>query len=72
MKKPRHTGLLLWLSAGFWLLTIAPAHAYIDPGSGSLIFQVVVGGTMAVGLGLKIFWRRITSFFSRRRSSDEQ
>lgn len=60
------------LTTGFWLLTIAPAHAYIDPGTGSLIFQIVVGGTMAVGLAVKVFWRRITSLFSRRRSTDEQ
>lgn len=47
------------------LLVIPPASAYIDPGSGSLIFQVVVGAAMAVSLGVKVFWRRITTFFAR-------
>lgn len=61
---------VLWaafLMAGFSLLFIAPANAYIDPGSGSIIFQAVVGGAMAIGLGVKIFWRRIVSFFARKR-----
>ncbi|HVM19370.1 MAG TPA: hypothetical protein VM307_05375 [Egibacteraceae bacterium] len=55
-----------YLTLGFMTLTIAPAAAYIDPGSGSLIFQVVVGAAMAVSLAVKVFWRRITGFFSRR------
>jgi hypothetical protein len=39
---------------------------YIDPGSGSLIFQAVIGGLMAAGVGLAAFWSRISSFFSRK------
>lgn len=64
------TVLFLLLITGFWLLTIAPAHAYIDPGSGSLIFQAIIGGAMAVGLAVKVFWRRLSSLFSRRKSSE--
>jgi hypothetical protein len=64
--------LFVSLVAGFWLLSIAPAHAYLDPGSGSLIFQIIVGGAMAIGLAVKVFWRRITSLFTRRRSTDER
>lgn len=57
-----------YLAACFSLLAIGPAHAYIDPGSGSIIFQAIVGGAMAIGLTVKVFWRRITAFFSRKRS----
>ena len=39
---------------------------YIDPGAGSLIFQAVIGGLMAAGVGLAAFWGRISSFFSRK------
>jgi hypothetical protein len=39
---------------------------YIDPGSGSLIFQAVIGGLMAAGVGIATFWSRITGFFSRK------
>lgn len=35
------------------------AHAYVDPGVGSYILQVVIGTIAAAGFGVKIFWRRI-------------
>jgi hypothetical protein len=43
-----------------------PVLAYVDPASGSLIFQALIGGAMAVGLTAKIYWRRIRRFFTRR------
>lgn len=49
------------------LLVISPAAAYIDPGSGSLIFQAVVGGIMAAGLAIGVFWQRVVSFFRRKK-----
>ncbi len=33
--------------------------AYLDPGSGSMLLQAIVGGTAAAGVTLKIFWRRL-------------
>ena len=58
--------VVAYLAVCLSLITAAPAAAYIDPGSGSLIFQAVIGGIMAVGVGLATFWRRIMNFFSRR------
>ena len=55
----------LFLAMGLSLVVVAPAAAYLDPGSGSLIFQVVVGASMAIALSAKVFWRRITAFFRR-------
>ena len=40
------------------------ALAYIDPGVGSMIFQVLIAGVVASGFVIKIFWARIRSFFS--------
>lgn len=39
---------------------------YIDPGSGSIIFQAVVGGIMAAGLAMRTYGRRMRSLFRRR------
>jgi O-antigen/teichoic acid export membrane protein len=39
------------------------AHAYIDPGTGSLILQALVGAFFACALSIKIFWRRIKARF---------
>jgi hypothetical protein len=45
--------------------------AYLDPGSGSLILQVLAGGVAAVAVSAKVFWRRLLSFLRIRRD-DEQ
>jgi hypothetical protein len=42
---------------------------YIDPGSGSLILQVLAGGALAAAMFVKTYWLRIKSFFKK---SDDQ
>lgn len=54
----------------FGMVAIPSAHAYIDPGSGSFIFQVLIGGLLAGAVAVKHFWRRIVSFFTRRSSRE--
>lgn len=41
-----------------------PAYAYLDPGSGSFILQMIVAGIMGSLFMLKIYWKRVKSFFS--------
>ena len=55
----------------FGVVAAPSAHAYIDPGSGSFIFQVLIGGLLAGAVAVKHFWKRITSFFSRRSSREQ-
>jgi hypothetical protein len=52
----------------FGVVAVPNANAYIDPGSGSFIFQVLIGGLLAGAVAVKHFWRRIVSFFTRRGS----
>jgi hypothetical protein len=44
-------------------------QAYVDPGSGSVLLQVLIAGLLAVGFTIKTFWgnlkRRVTGLFSR-------
>lgn len=56
---------VLFLAAAFFLGGAPPAHAYLDPGSGSLIFQVVIGGIAAFFFAIKTYWLKIKSFFDR-------
>ncbi len=39
--------------------------AYLDPGSGSIIVQVLIAGLMAVAVFIKIFWKKIKALFTR-------
>jgi len=43
---------------------------YIDPGSGSIIFQAILGALIGVGIGVKVYWEKLklkfeTSFLRR-------
>jgi hypothetical protein len=49
----------------------AQVLAYLDPGSGSLIVQLLVGGVAALGVSVKMFWGRILSFLRVRRDEEE-
>lgn len=45
------------------LIVPQTAHAYLDPASGSMILQAVIGGVAAAALAFKYYWRRIQTFF---------
>lgn len=44
--------------------------AYLDPGSGSLILQALVGGVAAAGVTARLYWRRITRVFRKSDARD--
>jgi hypothetical protein len=39
--------------------------AYLDPGSGSIIVQVLIASLMTVGIVVKLFWKKIKGLFNR-------
>lgn len=41
-----------------------PAHAYIDPGSGSAIMGAIVGFFVALGVALKTYWYKFKGLFT--------
>jgi hypothetical protein len=48
------------------VLAPLPALAYLDPGTGSLVFQWVIAGVVGGALGIKLFARRIAGAFKGR------
>lgn len=59
-----------FLCFAFLFLFLPSANAYLDPGTGSFLFQALVGAILAVGLTAKLFWRRIVVFVTRRERPD--
>lgn len=47
----------------FLLLSTSPTYAYLDPGSGSMMLQVLLGGLAALVVILKLYWRRFRTLF---------
>jgi hypothetical protein len=45
--------------------------AYLDPGSGSMILQVLAGGVAAAGVAAKLYWRRLTRLLHLRKDEPE-
>ena len=44
--------------------------AYLDPGSGSMILQILAGGLAAVAVTARLYWSRLLKFL-RIRKDDE-
>ncbi len=42
-----------------------PAHAYVDPGSGSILLQLVLASLFGAAFGLRLFWGSVKGFFAR-------
>lgn len=47
------------------LASIPQAHAYLDPGTGSMILQGIIAAVAVVGLTLKNYWYKIRGFFGK-------
>ncbi len=45
------------------LVFTTPAHAYLDPGSASLLLQLLVGGAVGGLVVVKIYWIRLKRLF---------
>jgi hypothetical protein len=45
--------------------------AYLDPGSGSMILQIIAGGLAAVAVTAKLYWGRLLTFLRIRKPEDE-
>ena len=61
----------LSLAALASLFTTSTAHAYLDPGTASLILQGIIGAIGAGIVTLGIYWNKFTGLF-RRKTDDEE
>jgi hypothetical protein len=62
VKKPNWFSILLWILIFLFAFT-GKAYAYLDPGTGSYILQMLVAGALGGIFVLKTFWRSIMNFF---------
>lgn len=61
---------MMWmiLAAIFLLVPLVSAFAYVDPGTGSMIVQVVIAALVGGAAFIGVFWRKL---FRRRRDQDD-
>lgn len=64
--------ITLVIMVGAWLIVFpSTVHAYVDPGTGSYVLQIIVAGIAAASFGLKIFWTRIKMFLSGKKPAPQ-
>ena len=60
--------VLLFLSA---VGIDSPAYAYLDPGTGSMMIQLILGGVAGALVVGKLYWQRIKDFFRGKSIHDK-
>ncbi len=45
--------------------------AYLDPGSGSMILQILAGGVAAVAVTAKLYWNRFLKFLRIKKDDED-
>ena len=53
-----------FLAAGF------KGFLYLDPGSGSVLLQVLIAVVVGIGIVVRVQWARIKSLFSPKKKTD--
>ena len=48
-----------------FIFSINPAFAYLDPGTGSIILQAILGFVAAVLAYFSFYWNKVKIFFSK-------
>jgi hydrogenase-4 membrane subunit HyfE len=56
---------LTLLVIGVLILTSRPAHAYIDPGTGSFVLQAAIAGLLGAAFVIKSTWKNLTQAIAR-------
>ena len=64
----RHSIKYFFIISIFTLLFANPAYAYLDPGTGSMLLQILAAGALAVGVG----WRRIVKIIKGKFSKNKE
>lgn len=68
----RRIGVVAALTVAFSVLWLPAANAYVDPGSGSFLFQAAIGALLAAGVAVKVFWGRIAGVFRRKDAPNDE
>jgi len=56
---------LLVVASALLIASTASAFAYLDPGTGSLVIQMIIAGGLTAAASIRIFWSRLKGFARR-------
>lgn len=70
MTRPTFSRAPLALAALFIAASTTSAHAYLDPGTGSMLLQLLLGGIAGLAIAAKLYWYRFLSLFGIKSKTD--
>jgi hypothetical protein len=72
MTLDRCTRTILPLTTVLLVVISTDAEAYVDPGTGSMLAQLLLGGLMAAIVMVRTWWQRIRRWTGGTSASDEE
>jgi hypothetical protein len=63
MKTHTHTPIMFIFFGMFYLMFPRITYAYLDPGTGSYIIQIILAALVGVAFTIKIYWTKVKTFF---------
>jgi hypothetical protein len=70
MKRIGPAAFVICLAFFLWFSSAGMAYAYLDPGLGSILVQMLIGGIAGVIMVLKLYWAKVKGFFSSNGVAD--
>lgn len=61
--------LLGFVFGGFYM---KDAYGYIDPGSGSVVIQMIIGALVGMGITIKLYWYKFKEKIMRSNKKNEE
>ena len=62
---------IVLLLAAFILSQECHVHAYLDPGTGSMVLQAIIGALAALAFAVKLFYGRLKNHFTKQSTTHE-
>ncbi len=70
--KNNFLGALMFFTTAALFSALAGSKLYLDPGSGSILIQLLIAAAAAAGIFFATSWRRIKGFFRRKKGEAAQ
>jgi len=67
--KRKTVGMLIVFTLMTFVLSTR-AHAYLDPGTGSMVFQAIIALFLGAAATGKLWWSKVKGLFSRKDSNE--
>lgn len=63
--------IVVILCVAFIFLVPSTSFAYLDPGSGSMLLQIILGGVAGLVVVFKLYWGQLLTFLGIRKKTDD-